>query len=207
MIVEVFPVGPLQVNCVVLGCSVSRKAVVIDPGADLELIEETLRKHELSVEMILNTHGHFDHIGANAALKRSTGAPLLIHHEDVKLLTRASLQASTYGLVAEDSPLPDTELQGGETLSFGEERLEVLHTPGHSPGCVCFYREGLLVSGDTLFAGSVGRTDLPGGDHQQLLNSIQQKLVGLPPETKVLPGHGPLTSIEHELKHNPYVAG
>lgn len=207
MIVEVFPVGSLQVNCVVLGCEVSRKAVVIDPGADLEVIEGVLRKHGLSVALILNTHGHFDHIGANAALKESTGAPLLIHQADVKLLQMASTQAAVYGLKAENSPSPDTELRGGETLQFGEQSLEVLHTPGHSPGCVCFYTEGLLVAGDTLFAGSVGRTDLPGGDHQQLLSSIQQKLVGLPAETKVLPGHGPLTTIGHELKHNPYMAG
>ncbi len=207
MIVEVFAVGALQVNCVVLGCPATRKAAVIDPGADLELIETNLRRHDLTVELILNTHGHFDHIGANAGLKESTGAPLLIHKDDVKLLQMAKMQAETYGLPAEDSPSPDTELQGGETLTFGEQTLEVLHTPGHSPGCVCFYREGLLVSGDTLFAGSVGRTDLPGGDHQQLLDSIQDKLAGLPPQTKVLPGHGPLTTIEHELKYNPFMAG
>ena len=207
MIVEVFPVGALQVNCVVLGCPVTLKAVVIDPGADLEFIEEALRRHELTVEMILNTHGHFDHIGANAALKDVTGAPLLIHADDVKILQMAKRQAATYGLLAEDSPLPDTELQGGETLRFGEQSLQVLHTPGHSPGCVCFYTQGLLVSGDTLFAGSVGRTDLPGGDHQQLLSSIKINLAGLPPQTKVLPGHGPLTTIGHELKHNPYMAG
>lgn len=207
MIIEVFAVGALQVNCVVLGCPESRKAVVIDPGADLELIEAAVRKHDLTVELILNTHGHFDHIGANAGLKESTGAPLLIHKDDVKLLQMAKIQATTYGLPAEDSPLPDTELQGGEILTFGAQTLEVFHTPGHSPGCVCFYREGLLISGDTLFAGSVGRTDLPGGDHQQLLDSIQDKLAGLPPQTKVLPGHGPLTTIEHELKNNPYMAG
>jgi glyoxylase-like metal-dependent hydrolase (beta-lactamase superfamily II) len=207
MIVEVFPVGALQVNCIVLGCPATLKAVVIDPGADLELIEEALHRHELTVELILNTHGHFDHIGANAALKDATGAPLLIHADDVRILQMAKRQAATYGLMAEDSPLPDTELQGGETLHFGEQSLQVLHTPGHSPGCVCFYTEGLLVSGDTLFAGSVGRTDLPGGDHQQLLSSIKTNLAGLPPQTKVLPGHGPLTTIGHELKHNPYMAG
>jgi len=207
MIVEVFPVGALQVNCVVLGCPISRKAVVIDPGADLELIENVLHKNDLNVELILNTHGHFDHIGANAALKTLTSAPLLIHKEDVKLLQLAKHQAAAYGLSAEDSPLPDTELQGGEALQFGEQTLTVLHTPGHSQGCVCFYTQGLLVSGDTLFAGSVGRTDLPGGDHHQLLKSIQDKLAGLPPETRVLPGHGPLTTIAHELKHNPYING
>ncbi len=207
MIVEVFAVGALQVNCVVLGCPETRKAVVIDPGADLEHIEAALRKHDLTVELILNTHGHFDHIGANAGLKESTGAPLLIHKDDVNLLQMAKIQAATYGLPAEDSPVPDTELHGGETLTFGAQTLEVLHTPGHSPGCVCFYCEGLLVSGDTLFAGSIGRTDLPGGDHQQLLDSIQAKLAGLPPQTKILPGHGPLTTIDHELKYNPYMAG
>lgn len=206
MIVEVFPVGPLQVNCVVLGCPTSLKAAVIDPGADLHKIEAALAKHDLKVELILNTHGHFDHIGANAALKRLTGAPLMIHRDDVNLLKLASTQASAYGVSAEDSPLPDTELLGGETLKFGEQSLEVLHTPGHSPGCVCFYQEGILVSGDTLFAGSVGRTDLPGGDHQQMLQSIKDKLAGLPPQTRVYPGHGPLTMIEQELKYNPFLA-
>ncbi len=207
MIVEVIPVGPLQVNCIVLGCTSSRKAAVIDPGADLEKIEAVLKKHDLTVELILNTHGHFDHIGANAALKRMTDAPLLIHRGDINLLKLAGAQAAAYGVSAEDSPLPDTELQGDETLKFGEQTLEVLHTPGHSPGCVCFYREGLLVSGDTLFAGSVGRTDLPGGNHQQLLQSIQQSLAGLPPQTRVLPGHGPLSTIEQELQYNPFLAG
>ncbi|MCF6179909.1 MAG: MBL fold metallo-hydrolase [Geopsychrobacter sp.] len=205
MIVDVIAVGALQVNCVILGCEVTHKAVVIDPGADIELIEESLRKHGLSVELILNTHGHFDHIGANAALKAATGAPLMIHGDDVQLLQMGKVQAATYGLKAEDSPLPDKKLHDGEILTFGEESLTVLHTPGHSPGCVCFYRDGLLVSGDTLFAGSVGRTDLPGGNHEQLLQSIKDKLAGLPPETKVLPGHGPLTLMAQELMHNPYL--
>jgi glyoxylase-like metal-dependent hydrolase (beta-lactamase superfamily II) len=206
MIVEVIEVGPLQVNCIILGCEATHKAVVIDPGADIELIEATLGKHGLSVELILNTHGHFDHIGANRALKASTGAPLMIHKDDVKLLQMARLQAATYGLKAEDSPPPDKELQEGQTLTFGAESLQVLHTPGHSPGCVCFYREGLLVSGDTLFAGSVGRTDLPGGNHEQLLQSLRDKVVGLPPETKVICGHGPVTTIARELRHNPFLA-
>jgi glyoxylase-like metal-dependent hydrolase (beta-lactamase superfamily II) len=207
MIVDVIPVGPLQVNCVILGCDLTRKAVVIDPGADIELIEESLKKHALSVEMILNTHGHFDHIGANAALKALTGATLMIHPGDLQLLQMARLQAATYGLKADDSPMPDQELEDGQTLTFGRESLQVLHTPGHSPGCVCFYRPGLLVSGDTLFAGSIGRTDLPGGNYELLLQSLRQKLVGLPPETKVLPGHGPLTQMAHELRHNPFLAG
>lgn len=207
MIVEVFPVGPLQVNCTVLGCPISRKAVVVDPGADLKLIEDVLHKHELTVVLILNTHGHFDHVGANGALKTLTGAPLLIHAADGKLLQMASLQAANYGLTVENSPPADTELKDGDILKFGEQTLRVLHTPGHSPGGVCFYREGLLISGDTLFSGSIGRTDLPGGNHQQLLDSIQQKLAGLPAETQVVPGHGPMTTLDHEFKYNPYLGG
>lgn len=207
MIVDVFPVGPLQVNCTILGCPATHKGVVIDPGSDPDKVLAAVEKHGLSVELILNTHGHFDHVGANAALKEATGAPLLIHHADVPMLGMASAQASAYGLSTQDSPAPDRELQGGETLNFGELSLEVLHTPGHSPGGVCFYREGVLVSGDTLFAGSVGRTDLPGGNHTQLLQSIKDKLAGLPPQTRVIPGHGPLTQIAHELKYNPFLNG
>ena len=207
MIVEVIPVGPLQVNCIILGCPSTHKAVVIDAGADADLIENRLRELELEVAMLLNTHGHFDHVGAVAAMKVATDAPLLLHRDDVALSQRASRQAAAYGLEVVDPPPPDTELQGGEVLSFGDEQLEVLHTPGHSPGGVCFYREGLLVSGDTLFAGSIGRTDLPGGDHRQLLQSIREKLADLPPQTRVIPGHGPLTLIAHELQYNPYLAG
>jgi len=206
MIVEVIPVGPLQVNCIILGCPATHKAVVIDAGNDAPRIVECLRKRDLVPELILNTHGHFDHVGGNAALKDLFPVPLMIHRDDVQLSQQASQHAAVYGLSVSDSPLPDKELLGGEFLRFGEEQLAVLHTPGHSPGGVCFYREGLLVSGDTLFAGSIGRTDLPGGNHQQLLQSIREKLAVLPPQTRVLPGHGPLSLIAHELQHNPYLS-
>lgn len=205
MMIDVLPVGPLQVNCVILGCSASRKAAVIDPGDDFDSILAVLKKHQLEVEIILNTHGHFDHIGANAALKEHSGAPLYIHPRDINLLQLAKTQGALYGLNVRNSPAPDHELSDGETLQFGEQKLKVLHTPGHSPGCVCFYADGLLVSGDTLFAGSVGRTDLPGGNHQQLLDSIRTKLAGLPAETRVIPGHGPDTSLGHELRYNPFL--
>ena len=207
MLVDLLPVGPLQVNCFILGCPATRKAAVIDPGDDFEKIQQALARHQLEVELILNTHGHFDHIGANAAMKEAYDAPLLIHPGDLPLLGLASAQAAAYGLSATNSPAPDRELKDGDRLRFGEQTLEVLHTPGHSPGGVCFYSEGLLVSGDTLFAGSIGRTDLPGGNHQQLLQSIADKLSGLPPQTRVLPGHGPLTTIEHELEYNPFLNG
>lgn len=205
MIIEVLPVGPLQVNCVILGCSTIGKAAVIDPGDDFDSILALLKKHQLQVEIILNTHGHFDHIGANAALKKSSGAPIYIHAKDKDLLQLASAQGALYGLNVSNSPPADHELRDGETVEFGEQKLKVLHTPGHSPGCVCFYTEGLLISGDTLFAGSVGRTDLPGGNHQQLLDSIRTKLAGLPGQTRVICGHGPETNMGHELRYNPFL--
>jgi len=205
MIIEVLPVGPLQVNCVILGCSTTRKAAVIDPGDDFDSIVAILKKHQLQVEIILNTHGHFDHIGANAALKKSSGAPIYIHPEDKKLLQLASAQGALYGLTVPNSPPADHELDDGQKVQFGEQEFTVLHTPGHSPGGVCFYTEGLLISGDTLFAGSVGRTDLPGGSHQQLLDSIRTKLAGLPAPTRVIPGHGPDTSMGQELRYNPFL--
>lgn len=207
MIVEVIPVGALQVNCVVIGCPVTHKAALVDPGADVEQIVQALDKHGLSIELILNTHGHFDHIGANVVFKERSGAPLLIHRADVPLLQLASAQAAAYGLQADNSPAPDRMLDGGELLQVGELEIEVLHTPGHSPGGVCYYLDGLVVSGDTLFAGSIGRTDLPGGDYGQLLQSIHDKLAGLPSQTRVVPGHGPLTRIGDELKYNPFLNG
>lgn len=205
MIIEVLPVGPLQVNCVILGCSTIGKAAVIDPGDDFDSILALLKKHQLQVEIILNTHGHFDHIGANAALKKSSGAPIYIHANDKDLLQLASAQGALYGLNVSNSPPADHELSEGETVEFGEQKLKVLHTPGHSPGCVCFYTAGLLISGDTLFAGSVGRTDLPGGNHQQLLDSIRTKLAGLPGQTRVICGHGPETNMGQELRYNPFL--
>ncbi len=205
MILEILPSGPLDVNCYILGCETTRKAAVIDPGGNVPQILAILDKHQLELDMIINTHGHFDHIGGNKELKEQTGAQLLVHRFDASLLIQARETAAIFGLSANPSPEPTRELVGREQLSVGELSLRVLHTPGHSRGGICLYTEGHLFSGDTLFAGSIGRTDLPEGDYSQLIASIREQLLGLPEETKVYPGHGPATTIGYEKQHNPFL--
>ena len=205
MILESLPSGPLEVNCYIVGCENTRKAVVIDPGGNVEAILDIVKKHELEVVMIINTHGHFDHIGGNKQLQEATGAELLAHRADRSVMTQAREHAAIFGLSANPSPAPTRELVGRETLQVGDLRLRVMHTPGHSAGGICLYVEDCLFSGDTLFAGSVGRTDLPEGDYYQLISSIKEQLLGLPDETKVYPGHGPATTIGNEKQHNPFL--
>lgn len=199
------PTGPLEVNCYIVGCEKTRKAAVIDPGGNVEQILQRLQHHQLDLVMIINTHGHFDHIGGNRGLIAATGAELLIHQEDRQLLDHAEEHAAAYGQQVETSPVPTRELIDGETLSLGELSLLVIHTPGHSPGGICLYVDDCLLVGDTLFAGSIGRTDLPGGDHQLLISGIKEKLLPLPETTRVCPGHGPMTTIGEEKQHNPFL--
>ncbi len=205
MILDTLPTGPLEVNCYIVGCEKTRKAAVIDPGGNAPEILERLQSHQLDLVMIINTHGHFDHIGGNRELLEATTAELLIHQDDHQLLDHAEEHAAAYGLQTETSPPPTRELVGGETLSVGELSLQVVHTPGHSPGGICLYVEDCLLVGDTLFAGSIGRTDLPGGDHQLLINGIKEKLLPLPETTRVCPGHGPMTTIGEEKQYNPFL--
>lgn len=205
MILESLPTGPLQVNCYLIGCETSKKAAVVDPGGDVPEILRLLKEHHLKLQMVINTHGHFDHIGGNRQLLEATGAELVIHQADRPLLKQAAAHAANFGLQAETSPEPSRELLGGETLEVGDLRLKVLHTPGHSPGGICLYWQDQLIVGDTLFAGSVGRTDLPGGDHQTLIDSINRELLVLPDNTQVHPGHGPSTSIGREKYYNPFL--
>ena len=205
MILDTLPTGPLEVNCYIIGCEKTRKAAVIDPGGNAPEILERLQTHQLDLVMIINTHGHFDHIGGNRELLEATTAELLIHQDDRQLLDHAKEHAAAYGLQTEASPPPTRELVGGETLSVGELSLQVIHTPGHSPGGICLYVEDCLLVGDTLFAGSIGRTDLPGGDHQLLINGIKEKLLPLPETTRVCPGHGPMTTIGEEKQYNPFL--
>ncbi len=205
MIFDTLPTGPLEVNCYIIGCKKTNKAVVIDPGGHVEQILEKINQHNLEVEMVINTHGHFDHVGGNGELLKITGAELIIHRADRPLLERASEHAAAYGLQAEPSPPPTRELLGGETLQLGELTLQIIHTPGHSPGGVCILVDDFLLVGDTLFAGSIGRTDLPGGNHQQLISNIVEKLLPLPENTKVCPGHGPMTTIGEEKLYNPFL--
>lgn len=206
MIFDTLPTGPLDVNCYIIGCEKTRKAAVIDPGGHVEQILERLKKHQLDVAMIINTHGHFDHIGGNGGLLKATGAELIIHRDDRPLLDRAAEHAAAFGLQAEPSPEPTRQLEGGETLELGELSLQVIHTPGHSPGGMCLLVDDCLLVGDTLFAGSIGRTDLPGGNHQQLISNIKEKLLPLPEDTKVYPGHGPMTTIGEEKLYNPFLS-
>ena len=205
MILESLPSGPLEVNCYIVGCENTRKAAVIDPGGNVEAILRIIKKHELDVVMIINTHGHFDHIGGNKQLQEATGAELLAHRADRNVMAQAREHAAIFGLSANPSPAPTRELVGRETLQVGDLRVRVMHTPGHSAGGICLYVEDCLFSGDTLFAGSIGRTDLPEGDYYQLISSIKEQLLGLPDETKVYPGHGPATTIGNEIQHNRFL--
>ncbi len=205
MIIKTVPVGPLEVNCYILACKDTGEAVVIDPGDDEEQILAAIKEDNFKVTHILLTHGHADHIAAVAEIQKATGAKIFINHDDDLLIKNAGMQAAMFGL---RNPPPfqiDTFLHDGDKIVFGPHEIKALATPGHSPGCVCFYVNGCLFSGDTLFWDSIGRTDLPGGSHTQIINSILNKLFTLPDETRVYPGHGLPTSIERERKCNPFV--
>lgn len=199
MIVKQLPVGPIQANCYIVGCEETKEGVVIDPGDEAERILAQVEELGLTVKYILNTHAHFDHIMANGPVKEKTGAPLALHPLDLPLLRRDG-GADFFGLEAPTSPEPDIELAEGDVISFGGHTFEVLFTPGHTPGHVSFYerQEAIIFDGDVLFAGGIGRTDLPGGDQQTLFTSIREKLLTLPDDTTVCSGHGPLTTIGRE---------
>jgi hydroxyacylglutathione hydrolase len=207
MIFDTIVVGPLQVNCYIIGCEETMEGAVIDPGGDADRIIRAFSAHGLNIVHVLNTHGHFDHIGANRAILEATGADFLIHEADVPLLNKGDATAAVYGLRSENSPLPDRFLSDGATIPVGNLKVKVIHTPGHTPGGCCFLLNGILISGDTLFADSVGRTDFPGGSSKTLLKSIREKLLVLDDEIVVYPGHGPATTIGRERVHNPYLGG
>ena len=199
LIIRQLSLGQLQTNCYIAGCEDSREAIVIDPGDEVGRILAELERYKLKVTHILNTHAHFDHIGANAALVKATGAPLALHRMDVPLLKERG-GAKYFGFEIPQSPDPDELLEEGSKISFGRYVLKTLFTPGHTPGHVSFYEAsaGALFDGDVLFAGGVGRTDLPGGDQSRLLESIEKKLLVLPADTVVYSGHGPTTTIGQE---------
>lgn len=207
MLIRKLTLGPIQANCFILGCEQTREALVIDPGDEGERILMTLAEDKLTVKAIVNTHGHFDHVGANSELKKATGAPLMIHAQDAPMLGELSQHAAAWGLKAEDSPAADRELADGDEIEVGEEiRLKVLHTPGHTRGGISLYSEtpAAVFVGDTLFAGSIGRTDFPGGDYDTLISSIHKQLFTLPETVKVYPGHMHETSIGQERSTNPF---
>jgi len=211
MIVETFPVGMLQCNCTVLGDPAAKEAIVVDPGDEVEKVLAVLRKHGLTCKTILNTHTHIDHVGANQGLRDATGARLMLHQADLPLYDNLKVQAEWIGMPAAPPRAPvDEHIHQGDVVRAGALAAEVLHTPGHTPGSLCFHlpgNEALLLSGDTLFAGSIGRTDLWGGDYDQELQSIRTRLLGLADATRVICGHGPSTTIGQERKRNPFLVG
>ena len=206
MLVVTLPVGLIQTNCYVVGCPESKEGTIIDPGGHPERIMAEVDRLRLTIKYVLNTHAHFDHTDANGAIVQATGATLALHPQDRALLAAAG-GAALFGLQAQPGPPPSLDLHDSDELPVGNLRFRVLHTPGHTPGHVCFYepQEGVLFDGDLLFYRGVGRTDLPGGSWQQLLDSIQRVLFALPDETVVYPGHGPLTTIGDEKRHNPWL--
>ncbi|HHL38892.1 MAG TPA: MBL fold metallo-hydrolase [Deltaproteobacteria bacterium] len=207
-IFESLVVGPLEVNCYLLADAATREAFVVDPGGDADLILPRIEGLGLDVRYVINTHGHFDHVGANRAVVDATGAGLAIHAEDAGLLREAACQGRVFGVEAADSPEPDLLLDESTTLRAGSLTLEFLHTPGHTRGSLClFLRErALLLTGDTLFAGSVGRTDLPGGSYETLMSSIKEKILPLDDDVTVCPGHGPPSTVGRERTTNPFLA-
>lgn len=222
LIHEVIPVGILQCNCSILGDPETREAIVIDPGDEVDRILSVLRRHGLSVLAIVSTHTHIDHVGGLAALHRATGAPVLIHEDDLGLYKSLDVQAQWLGVPAPEVLRIEDFVKEGDTLRWGNFAAQVLHTPGHTPGSISLVvgegtgatraepaqsllGDSRLIAGDTLFQGSIGRTDLPGGSYRQILRSIHEKLLTLPDEVIVYPGHGDLTTIGAERAENPFL--
>ncbi|HEY7511763.1 MAG TPA: MBL fold metallo-hydrolase [Vicinamibacteria bacterium] len=209
MLVTVVPVGPLQCNCTILGDPGSGEAIVVDPGDEVEKVLAALRRHGLRCAVILNTHAHIDHVGANHALREASGARLMMHEADLPLYDNLRVQSQWLGGLIPEPPRAelDGHVDHGDRVGAGEVAVQVLHTPGHTPGSICFRvgEEALVLTGDTLFAGSIGRTDLWGGDFEQEIASIRRHLLPLDAATRVIPGHGPETTIGWEKQHNPFL--
>lgn len=198
-------VGALETNCYLVYCEETLQCAVVDPGAEPERIFLEIAEAELKPVVIINTHGHVDHIGANRDMKDHFGVPLYIHAADSPMLGKIQQLELSLFLGAKDSPPADHLMSDGEEIKIGNSVLRVLHTPGHSPGSVSLLGDGFLLSGDTLFLEGVGRTDLPGGSQKQLEQSLREKVMTLPNETVILPGHGPLTSVGQERVNNPFI--
>ena len=204
---ETFPVGPLRCNCTLLANLETLDAIVVDPGDEIADILARLARHHLTLRQIVVTHAHIDHIGGAAQLKRVTGAPVLFHQADLPILDMLEMQAGWLGIPTPEKVVLDQSANDGLATGIPGLEAEVIHTPGHTPGSICllFPKQELLLAGDTLFAGSVGRTDLPGGDTSTLLHSIHTRVLLLPERTLVVPGHGEETTLGHERETNPFL--
>lgn len=207
MILETFPVGPLQCNCTLLGDEAAGEAIVIDPGDEVSRIYKCINDLGLKVKQILVTHAHIDHVGGALRLKLLTGAPILLNENDLPLLQMMAQQAAWLGVAPPETAPPDESLTDGMRVGLSAYPAQVLHTPGHTQGSVClhFVPLKMVIAGDTLFAHSIGRTDLPGGNYGQIIDSIHTRLLTLPDETHVIPGHGPATTIGDERRANPFL--
>jgi glyoxylase-like metal-dependent hydrolase (beta-lactamase superfamily II) len=207
MIHKIFPVGPLQCNCSVIGDEQSREAMVIDPGDQIDDILRILKEEKLTLKQIVVTHAHIDHVGGAMKLKAATGAPILMNQKDEALLKMLDVQAAWIGMKPPGAVQVDEAIGEGRVLQVGGISSSVIHTPGHTEGSICLYfpEQKTLIAGDTLFAGSIGRTDLPGGSYEKIIRSLHNQLLQLPDETQVVPGHGPLTSIGEERETNPFL--
>jgi glyoxylase-like metal-dependent hydrolase (beta-lactamase superfamily II) len=207
MIHKILPVGPLQCNCSVIGDETTREAMVIDPGDDIDGILAIIEAEKLQVKQIVITHAHIDHVGGAMKLRAETGAPILLNQNDYALLRLLDVQASWLGMQPPEKVEIEGDLKQGEKLSAGSLSADVIHTPGHTEGSVCLYfpAEKLLIAGDTLFARSIGRTDLPGGSFEKIIRSLRDRVLALPDDTLVIPGHGPRTTIGEEREENPFL--
>jgi glyoxylase-like metal-dependent hydrolase (beta-lactamase superfamily II) len=207
MIHEILPVGPLQCNCSIIGDEATREAMVIDPGDDIDDVLAILGKHNLEVKQIVITHAHIDHVGGAMKLRAATGAPILLNQNDLALLKMLDAQAAWVGMAAPGQVEIDQSVGNADTVQAGSLSANVLETPGHTEGSICLYfpAENKLIAGDTLFAGSIGRTDLPGGSFEKIIRSLHQTVLALPDDTVVVPGHGPLTTIGEERESNPFL--
>lgn len=207
MIHVILPVGVLQCNCSIVGDEQTREAIVIDPGDEIDDIMAVVRQHQLTVRQIAVTHAHIDHVGGAMKLKALTGAPVLLNQNDAALLKMLDVQATWIGALPPGPVTIDEPLRDGDKLRVGAREASILHTPGHTQGSVCLYflAEKTLIAGDTLFAGSIGRTDLLGGDYRQIITSLHDRVLALPDDTLVVPGHGPNTTIGEERQSNPFL--
>ena len=207
MIHEILPVGPLRCNCSVIGDETTHEAMVIDPGDEIQSILALVRKHNLQVKQIVITHAHIDHVGGAMKLRAATGAPILLNQNDYELLKMLDIQATWIGVPPPGKVDIDQSIGQSDTIKAGSLTANVIVTPGHTEGSVCLYFpvEKKLIAGDTLFAGSIGRTDLPGGSFERIIDSLHDKLLALPDDTVVTPGHGPQTTIGEERENNPFL--
>jgi glyoxylase-like metal-dependent hydrolase (beta-lactamase superfamily II) len=207
MIHEVLPVGMLQCNCSIFGDETTHDAIVVDPGDEIESILEIAKRHGLTVKAIVITHAHIDHIGGASKLKQATGAPVYMNSNDAALQKMLDFQAAMLGMQPVENVEIDAGVKDGDTLVVGATEMHIIHTPGHTQGSICLWMpsERTLIAGDTLFRDSIGRTDLPGGNGRQILQSIHEKLLPLPGETAVFPGHGEATTIQREKEFNPFL--